>query len=76
VLDNNQVFASNYARPEFYFRHIHSNTMIIEKVVIRSWIASRCGAYPVGRGLIFMSDNLDSLEMTKPFHKFTAETYH
>jgi len=36
VLDNNQVFASNYARPEFYFRHLHGDTMTIEKFTIRS----------------------------------------
>jgi len=75
VLDNNQVFASNYARPEFYFRHLHGHIMTIDKFTIRSWLASRCGAYPVGRGLIFMAENLEALEMTRPFHKFTAEDY-
>jgi hypothetical protein len=38
-------------------------------------LASRCGAYPVGRGLLFMADSLESFEMTRPFHKFTAEDY-
>ena len=75
VLDNNQVFASNYARPEFYFRHLHGHSMTIDSVTIRSQLASRCGAYPVGRGLVFMADNLETLEMTRPFHKFTAEEY-
>ncbi len=49
--------------------------MTIDKFTIRSCHASRCGAYPVGRGLIFMADNLETLEMTRPFHKFTAEDY-
>lgn len=75
VLDNAQVFASNYARPEFYFRHLHGDTMTVEKFTIRSQLISRCGAYPVGRGLIFMADNLEAFELTKPFHKFTAEEY-
>lgn len=75
VLDNNQVFASNYARPEFYFRHLHGHTMTIDKFTIRSQLASRCGAYPVGRGLVFMADSLETFEVTKPFHKFTVEDY-
>jgi hypothetical protein len=75
VLDDDQVFASNYARPEFYFRHLHGDTMTIDKFTIRSLSTSKCGAYPVGRGLVFMADNLETFEMTKPFHKFTAEDY-
>jgi len=75
VLDNSQVFASNYARPEFYFKHLHGETMTIDKFTIRSQLASRCGAYPVGRGLLFMADSLESFEMTRPFHKFTAEDF-
>jgi hypothetical protein len=75
VLDNSQVFASNYARPEFYFRHLHGEAMTIDKFTIRSQLASRCGAYPVGRGLLFMADSLESFELTKPFHRFTAEDY-
>lgn len=50
--------------------------MAIDKFTIRSQLASRCGAYPVGRGLVFMADNLETLEMTRPFHKYTAEDYH
>jgi hypothetical protein len=49
--------------------------MAIDKFTIRSELASRCGAYPVGRGLVFMSENLETLEMTRPFHKYTAEDY-
>lgn len=69
------MFASNYARPEFYFKHLHGEIMTIDKFTIRSELASRCGAYPVGRGLLFMADSLESFELTKPFHKFTAEDY-
>jgi len=49
--------------------------MTIDHFTIRSQLASRCGAYPVGRGLVFMADSLESFEMTKPFHKFTIEDY-
>lgn len=75
VLDNSQVFASNYARPEFYFRHLHGHAMTIDKITVRTWPASRAGAYPVGCGLIFMADSLEAFERTKPFHKFTADDY-
>jgi hypothetical protein len=49
--------------------------MTIEKFTIRSHKQSKCGAYPMGRGLIFMADNLDTFELTKPFHKFTGHDY-
>jgi hypothetical protein len=49
--------------------------MTIDKFTIRSQLNSKCGAYPVGRGLVFMADCLETFEMTRPFHKFTAEDY-
>lgn len=32
--------------------------MNIDKFTIRSSINSKCGAYPVGSGIIFIADNL------------------
>ena len=69
------MFASNYARPEFYLKHLHGEIMTVEKLVIRSQLASKCGAYPAGRGLVFMADSQAAFDLTKPFHKFTAEQY-
>jgi hypothetical protein len=45
--------------------------MNIEKLTVRSNTNSKCGAYPVGSGIIFISDNLAAFELTTPFHKFT-----
>ena len=49
--------------------------MTIDKITVRTWPASRAGAYPIGSGLIFMADSLEEFEKTKPFHKFTADDY-
>jgi len=49
--------------------------MNIEKFTIRSSLNSKCGAYPVGSGIIFIADNLQAFELTKPFHKFTLQDY-
>mgnify|MGYP001562991113 CR=1 len=69
------MFASNYARPDFYIQHQHSHIMNIDKIIVRSQTTSKCGATPVGSGLIFFSDNLSSFEHTQPFHKFTKTDY-
>ena len=69
------MFASNYPKPEFFFRHMHGHKMNLDKVTIRSNTTSKCGAYPIGSGLIFISDNLAAFEKTTPFHKFTLQDY-
>lgn len=49
--------------------------MNIDKFTVRSNATSKCGAYPIGSGIIFISDNLSSFEKTQPFHKFTLSDY-
>lgn len=49
--------------------------MKIEKFIVRSNVNSKCGAYPVGSGLVFTSDNFEAFEHTTPFHKFTSNDY-
>jgi hypothetical protein len=71
VLDNSQVFSSNQPKPEFILRHIHGKAMMINKLTIRSQEQMKCGAQPVGRGLVFFANRLTDFELTKPFHDFT-----
>eukprot|EP00347_Sterkiella_histriomuscorum_P017580 403348792 len=75
VTDNSLIFASNYPKPEFFFKHLHGHKMNIEKFTIRSSTNSKCGAYPIGSGIIFISDHLQAFEHTLPFHKFTLQDY-
>lgn len=49
--------------------------MNIDKITIRSQTNSKCGAYPVGSGIIFISDNLQAFELSSAFHKFTYQEY-
>lgn len=49
--------------------------MNVEKFTVRSNTNSKCGAYPIGSGIIFVSDNLSSFELTGPFHKFSLQEY-
>ena len=49
--------------------------MNVEKFTIRSSTTSKCGAYPVGSGIIFVADNLSVFELTEPFNKFTLQDY-
>lgn len=75
VTDNQLIFASNYPRPEFYFKHLHGHKMNIDKFTVRSNVASKCGAYPIGSGIVFIADHLAAFEKTAPFHKFTLADY-
>lgn len=75
VMDNDKIFASNYPQPEFYFKHISGQHMLIDKFTIRSNPISKCGAFPIGSGIIFSADNLSAFELTAPFHKFTYADY-
>ena len=75
VLDNSEAFASNYPRPEFFFKHVHGHQMRIDKITVKSWHSARSGANPVGSGLVFIADSMESFERTGPFLKFSGEDY-
>jgi hypothetical protein len=69
------MFASNYPKPEFFLTHLHGHIMEIDKFTVKSQTNSKCGAYPCGSGLVFMSDTLSAFELSAPFHKFTLQEY-
>lgn len=49
--------------------------MLIDKFTIRSTQTSKCGASPIGSGLLFTADNLSVFEKTLPFHRFSLQDY-
>jgi hypothetical protein len=67
VMDNDKIFASNYPRPEFYFKHLQGLSMTVDKFTVRSTTVSKCGAFPIGSGIIFGADNLSAFDKTLPF---------
>jgi hypothetical protein len=71
LLDNEQMFASNYAKPEIIFAHSEESRMNIQKVTIRTLANSKTGAYPLGEGMIFLSDTLQPFDQIDAFRKFT-----
>ena len=59
LVDNDLLmFASNYGKPEVIFAHMYHERMFIDKITIRNTISSKTGAYPMGEGMIFMSDTM------------------
>jgi hypothetical protein len=74
-MDNDKYFASNYPRPEFYFKHIQGLSIVVEKFTVRSMFQSKSGAFPIGAGIIFGADNMQAFEKTTPFHKFSRTEY-
>ena len=43
VLDNTEAFASNYPRPEFFFKHAQGHQMRIDKM----GVVLNCGQIPL-----------------------------
>lgn len=58
LIDDEKTFASNYAKPEITFSHFESKRILIDKVTVRTPLTSITGAYPLGEGMIFLSDTL------------------
>ena len=75
LIDNNQMFASNYARPDIVFAHPSISRIQVDRVTIRTPLNSQTGAYPMGEGMIFLSDTLQPQEQTDAFNKFTLNDY-
>jgi hypothetical protein len=75
LIDNDQMFASNYAKPEVVFAHQDENRMQIDKVTIRTMLNSKTGAYPLGEGMIFLSDTMQPLEEIDAFSKYSHKDY-
>lgn len=69
------MFGSNYPKPEITFQHIDNDRINVEKISIRTPFTSRTGAYPMGEGLIFLSDTLEHFENTDMFRSFTLLEY-
>ena len=75
IVDNDKMFGSNYPKPEITFQHIDNERISIEKISIRTTFVSKTGAYPMGEGLIFMSDTLEHFENTDMFRNFSLGDY-
>lgn len=58
LVDNDWMFASNYAKPEIVFAHTDDSRILVDKVTIRTLHTSKTGAYPLGEGMIFLSDTM------------------
>jgi len=58
LIDDEKMFASNYAKPEITFSHVENKRILIEKITVRTPLNSQTGAYPLGEGMIFLSDTL------------------
>ena len=75
LFDDNSMYASNYPRPEFIFAHANNDRMSLEKFTIRSQPRPKSGAFPVGEGLVFLSDTIQPLEQTSAFSNFSLKDY-
>jgi hypothetical protein len=55
--------------------HIDNERILVDKISIKTPFNSRTGAYPMGEGLIFLSDNLKHFENTDALGSFTLADY-
>lgn len=75
VTDDKRAFAANYAESHFIFSHQFGKWFIIDQFIVMSDNSSQIGAYPMGAGILFISDTLAGLQNTDPFHSFTFKEY-
>lgn len=75
VSDDKRSFGANYAGAYFIFTHQFGKKFIIDKYIVMSENFSQIGAFPMGSGIIFISDSLKALENTTPFHSFTHKDF-
>ena len=61
------VFCSNYAEPEFIFKHQHNLRFILTSFSISSLFNRDKEGMPVGKGYVFASDNLEDFVSTRKF---------
>jgi len=68
-------FTSNYFKPEFLFSHIHEKMMSINSVVLGSELNSKTGEIPFGEGLLFLINDLDSINLAHEFTHFDLSSF-
>lgn len=72
---NEQVFTPNYPNSEFLFRHQFAKRMCVEEVVVGSALKNQNLGFPIGSGLIFVSDTVEQLRESAHFAEMDMEEY-
>lgn len=62
LIDDEKAFASNYPKPELVFSHFEEKLIYVDKVTVRTPFTSLTGAYPLGEGMIFLSNTLQPFD--------------
>jgi hypothetical protein len=68
------VFTSNYAQPEFIFRHQHNHKFFITSFTVKSLFNREGAGMPIGKGYVFASDCLEDIFNTRKFVNHLALT--
>jgi hypothetical protein len=58
-----ELFVSNYWNTEFILEHLHKKTMLINSLKVISSEKPMHGGYPIGSGLIFLSNTPSSFAL-------------
>ena len=69
------MFASNYPKPHITFAHMDGDQMTVQKITIRVPQNTKTGVYPLGEGLVFLSDTLQAFEIANIFRNFELPQY-
>ena len=65
MLITNQRFISNYPKPEYIFTHLNQKSFIVDNIIIGSDINPKSTDYPFGEGLIFITNNIENINIAK-----------
>ena len=73
MLISNLRFISNYPKPEYIFTQLNQNSFIVDNIIIGSDINPKSTDCPFGEGLIFITNNIENINIAK--EKYTDIKY-
>jgi hypothetical protein len=69
------MFSSIYPKPEITFAHVNGEQMTIEKITIKTPLIPKTGAFPMGEGLIFLSDTYKPFNLANIYSSWDMKRY-
>lgn len=75
LIPNKEIFITNYYNAYFVLEHLHEGIMNIDSVVIQSDFTVINGGFPLGAGLIFLSNSLTNFFVDPSFQSMTPAQY-
>jgi len=75
LIPNKEIFITNYYNSFFILENLEENLMNIESIIIQSDFGVINGGFPLGAGLIFLSNSISAFFVNTQLHTLTPSQY-